>query len=295
MNVCIIQEADLDEDTAHSIATCCSLSPLAITMVSQLLKLQKFTPQQLLYHLKKDKRNVTKAMTVDLCIEESFQNFNEEMQASLIHLAVFQSSKFDLKSAAKILGTDTPKKLLEPLHDYHFLEVVRNKRKVGVKSDTEYSLHPLVYRFVAEKLKAGNFRETYNEAIVRFVDLMEGKIGRIFKMCNIRCKKGIAELEENKVHILRFYDFLLEEKRLLKPYPKTVKDRFVLLKKKVSDLTDLVLSDVKKRRLFISEAERAKESGCDAMQIFWTVNYVSTLLTLSIETPQFLTILVLDF
>ena len=269
----------MEEDTAHSIVTCCSLSPLAITMAAQLLKQERFTPQQLLFHLTKDQRNVTKALAMDICIVESFQSFNEEVKAGLIRLAVFKSSKFDLKSAGKILCTDTPKDILQPLHDYHFLEAVRSSRR-GEQSDTEYSLHPLVFKFVSEKLMMGKFRDTYSKAIVQFVDLIEAKIGRILKLCSTKCKKGMAELEENLVHITQFYDFMLDEKQLMKPYPKTVKSKFVLAKKKVSDLTDLVLSNAKTSRLFSSEMERAKQTGCDAMQIFWTVSIKLTFIPL---------------
>ena len=251
-------------------------------MVSQSLKSGKFTPQQLLFHLKKDQRHATKEMQVDRCMEEVYQTLDEKLKESLVQLSVYQSSKFNLRSAQKILKTDEVNKILQSLHDYHFLEVVRNFRKHNT-TEVEYSLHPLVYRFIAEKVKAGqkvkagHIRKIYNEAVVRFVEVMEGKVGMIFKMLSTKCKKGMAELEENKVHIMQFYDFLLDEniRPLLKKYPNIVKDKLVLVKKNISDMTDLVLSDVKKRRLFLSEAKRAAESRCDAMYIFWMVSFPS--------------------
>lgn len=280
--ISFIQIEDIDEEKAHSIVTYCSLSPLAITMVSQSLKSGKFTPQQLSFHLKKDQRHATKEMQVDRCMEEVYETLDEKLKASLVQLSVYQSSKFNLRSAQKILRTDEANKILQNLHDYHFLEVVRNFRKHST-TEVEYSLHPLVFRFIAEKVKAGqkdkagHIRNIYNEAAVRFVEVMEGKIGMIYKMLSTKCKKGMAEMEENKVHIIQFYDFLLDEKihPLLKKYPSTVKDKFILVKKNLSDMTDLVLSDVKKRRLFLSEAKRARESRCDAMYIFWMVRFSS--------------------
>ena len=263
-------------------------------MVAQMLKEGKFTPQQLLFHLKKDEKHATKAMKINKRVAEVFDKLDVKLRASVVHLSVFQASKFDLKSARRILDLDKSemekekvKEILQSLHDYHFLEVFTKERKdynldpltteVSGNCHTEYSLHPLVYRFIAEQLKEGpfrDFRSHYNEAVLRFVDLMEGKTARIYKMLSTKCKKGIAAMEENKVHIMQYYDFMLEEniKNLLAKYPKTVKSKFVLLKKNVSDMTDLILHDAKKRRLFLSEARRAAESRCDAMEIFWMVS-----------------------
>ena len=266
-------------------------------MVAQMLKEGENTPQQLLFHLKKDEKHATKAMQINQRVAEVFEKLEEldpELIRSIVHLSVFQSSKFDLKSAKRILyrnksenEKETATHVLQRLHDYHFLEVATKYVQKQDLQDalvnmgkekrfTEYSLHPLVYRFIAERLKGEQYPELrvyFNEAVPRFVSLMESKTARIFRMLSSKCKKGIAAMEENKVHIMQYYDFMLDDKvkPLLTKYPRTVKDKLVLMKKNVSDMTDLVLHDAKKRRLFLSEAKRAAECKCDAMEIFWKV------------------------
>ena len=264
-------------------------------MVAQMLKEGEYTPQQLLFHLKKDEKHATKAMQINQRVAEVFEKLDPKLIASVVHLSVFQSSKFDLKSARRVLDLDKSEKekeaakdILQRLHDYHFLEVftkeVQNQNFLDAlatmgkgKYNTDYSLHPLVYRFIAERLKMGAYRDLsryFNEAVPRFVDLMESKTARIYRMLSTKCKKGISAMEENKVHIMQFYDFMLDDgkKHFLPKYPKTVKSKFVLMKKNVSDMTDLTLHDAKKRRLFLSEAKRAADCRCDAMEIFWKVS-----------------------
>ena len=65
-----------------------------------------------------------------------------------------------------------------------------------------------------------------------------------------KCIKGLRELELHRNHIMYFYNILENKKALFTPYSKKNHTQDFLRKKRVSDLGDLLLPDVQKRRLF---------------------------------------------
>lgn len=254
---------DVDQE-AGEIVRECACSPLAVIMVAEVLKVGKLNPGNLVFHLKNDKKNVTSALAVGNCIDATIKLLPEEFQKELVRLSVFQSGTFSKSSAeAVVANQERVSETLEMLLDHHLIEEDNNM----------YSLQPLVYRYIEEWKKPKHLLKELAEANRRFVELFEGKINNIVKLYDMKCHKGIKRLEDNRQHILRFYD-LLETDNDLDSWRYEVKvksNKFVLTKKRVSDLADLLLSDAKKRRLFKREAERARKSRCDAMYIFWQV------------------------
>ncbi|WAR12387.1 hypothetical protein MAR_026567, partial [Mya arenaria] len=178
LNTC--STMDIEYDIATEIVRKCACSPLAITIVSELLKNGIYSPERLAVHLNIDK-NVTKGVGIHKIIQEAVNCLKEPPRVALICLTVFQSSPFDMKSAQKVIGLKNSREctsLLQALHESHLLEV-------------------------------------------------------------------------------EFYKIMADEAHYLKTHSKSFKRKTFLEKKFVSDLADILLSDVMKRRMFESEAKRA--------------------------------------
>lgn len=264
---------DIDPKVAADIARECAYSPLAITMVAQLIKgdSAKFTPYTLLFYLKNNKKNVTKQMKIDTCIMQVIENLTAELQKALVSLAVFQSSAFTMLSAKKILqeNSDLHKSnIMQMLHNLHLVDVEPLSSNNPDKK--QYSLHPLVYRFITEWKKRPDLEAVYNEALKEFFKCYENIICDIMKTMETKYWRGSRELEMHKVHIIQFYN-LHENDQLSRTFPKCSSNKEILNKKRISDLSRLLLSLVKRRRIFQLEAERSLKAGNDSMYIFWMV------------------------
>ena len=200
---------------AEEIVTECACSPLAVTTVAAMIKEEKFTVERLLFHLKMDKRNVTKALKIDHCIKMSVDNLSDDVRKSLVRLTVFQASLFDLQSAnfvcpkitepvirrLKHPSTDVqtgdfdtkPISLshLQTLYNMHILDYQgsgRSRHKslndddamiAADESGGMYSLHPLVYKYLLEWRKPKQLESAFIDASKKFVELYEGKIATI--------------------------------------------------------------------------------------------------------------------
>ena len=234
----------------------CGLSPLAITVVSEMLKSGKYTPQRLALNLRVDK-HVTKGLGVSKIIAQAVDSLDGDHRSALVAMRVFQSSTFDMEMAQRVLGiqdnqvcSDT----LQRLHRCHLLEVEEvYSGKSGRKSTSRgqmYSLHPLVHQYLTEWKLPPKLQDDYTKAVQNFVDYFETLIGKTMRKMNTSYWKGRKLLENNKIHILEYYRIMADEAGYLKPHPKKLSRKKFLEKKYVSNLSDLLLSNVMKRRMF---------------------------------------------
>ncbi|XP_052817132.1 uncharacterized protein LOC128243403 isoform X1 [Mya arenaria] len=275
LNTC--STMDIEYDIATEIVRKCACSPLAITIVSELLKNGIYSPERLAVHLNIDK-NVTKGVGIHKIIQEAVNCLKEPPRVALICLTVFQSSPFDMKSAQKVIGLKNSREctsLLQALHESHLLEVeVEPSGKGRTENRAEkylYSLHPLVHQYLTEWKMTRDLQNHHKCAIQRFVDYYEGVISKLVKKMHTSYWKGRKILEKHKIHITQFYKIMADEAHYLKTHSKSFKRKTFLEKKFVSDLADILLSDVMKRRMFESEAKRALKVGNNAAYIFWMV------------------------
>ncbi|KAH3769002.1 hypothetical protein DPMN_170248, partial [Dreissena polymorpha] len=257
-------EVDKAEEIVHK----CACSPMAIKMVSTMLKEGKFTTDHLIFHLNMDK-NVSKGLGVRSIIEETITNLDPLERNALAAMSVFQASPFEFGAVEKILqnichNTGTCMSVLQRLHDSNLLEVESRHKS---ERKCTYSLHPLVYQYLSEQIKS----EAYTIAVQNFVEYYEKLIGRIMRGMNTRYWKGRWLLETNKIHIMKFYSIMADEPELLRPMKSKFSPIELLIKKHLSDLSDLMISNVMKRRIFTSETKRAQKAKNDDAFIFWMV------------------------
>lgn len=235
----------MDKHIATAIVKECAGSPLAISVVADLVKSGKFTPDRLLFHLQMDKKNVTKGLKVDHCVKEAIGNLNLDLQKALVCLSVFQASPFEMADARKVI--EEPDNQVRDLYKCHLIEVEGSTDDVSKK---RYSLHPLVYRYISEWKKPRDLTAVYKQACQKFVSLYESIISSIVVWLESKYWKGCRKLEFHKVHILKFYEIMSEHPELLKDHPKKTDDKGLLVKKRISDLADILLSLVQNRRMF---------------------------------------------
>lgn len=229
---------------------------MAVTVVAKLVQNERFTPDRLLFHLKMDKKNVTKGMQIDGCIRQGIENLSDDQQKAIISLSVFQSSPFDILSANKIAGSS--RYVMQDLYNSHLIEIEEYPKQGTIEEDSKsYSLHPLVFRYISEwKQKPRALEGVYESAVRKFVSLYEGIINTIVKSMQSKYWRGQRKLESHKVHILKFYEVLSENPEMLKEHSKRTDAKSLLAKKRVSDLADILLSLVQKRRMFQVNARK---------------------------------------
>lgn len=220
---------------------------MAIKMVSSMLKEGKFSTDHLIFHLNMD-TNVSKGLGVRSIIEDAVTNLDLMERNSLVAMSVFQASPFEFGAVEKILqnichNTGSCMSVLQRLHDCNLLEVESTRKSERKRT---YSLHPLVYQYLSEQKKP----EAYTIAAQNFVEYYEKLIGRIMRGMNTRYWKGRWRLETNKIHIMKFYSIMADEPELLRPMKSKFTPIELLIKKHVSDLSDLMISNVMKRRIF---------------------------------------------
>ncbi|XP_045192117.1 uncharacterized protein LOC123548698 [Mercenaria mercenaria] len=265
---------DIDAHVASAIVKECACSPLAVTVVAELIKNGKFTPERLMFNLQMDKKNVTKALKVDSCIKEAIDNLDTNPKKALVYLSVFQSSPFDLESASRVIGRLGSE--LQDLYNCHLIEAEELGSLKDKKQKMLYSLHPLVFRYISEWKKPNELKSAYQN----FVSHYEKIVSSVVKLLESKYWKGQKKLESHKVHILKFYEIMSEHPELLKSHSKKTDDKGLLVKKRMSDLADILLSLVQNRRMFQSEADRALKARNVSVYIFWMVEKADVFLML---------------
>lgn len=232
---------------ASAIVTKCACSPLAVTVVSDLLKSRKFTPCKLIQNLELDEFNITKGLGVVECIKRGLDNLDEELQRILVCLSVFQSSPFSMQYAFFVcqqgeVEDSSSKDKIWKLEKKHLIE----KEAASGKR----SLQPLVYQYITEWKKPKFLQNAYEIAVKHFVKLLETVVEKIVRRLNTSVIKGLRKMEDDKVHILKFYDLIADHPDALPNGQGNMSEKDAVLRKCVSDLTDLLLSNAKKRRMF---------------------------------------------
>lgn len=214
-----------------------------------MLKNGKFTPIRLLQHFELDDRKLTKGLGVDRVLKEAVEGLSEKQQKILVSLSVFQSSTFSMTGACEVInenGTDLIE-ILQHLYDCHLVEYFQERNENDFKS---LSLHPLVFQYLKEWKKPQKLQETFNEALQRFINLYEKTNNRIVENLETNYFKGWKILDNHRVHIMKFYDVMADHAEDLPPHPKKSDLSKLILKKRVADLADILLSNVKMRRMF---------------------------------------------
>ena len=244
---------------AEEIVKECGCSPLAVTAVADMIRQKTFTVERLLFHLKMDEKNTTEALKVSNCVKVAIDSLDNEVKESLYRLVVFQDSSFHKKSLEKVLNLNESKSSehLSKLINAHLLDC-RKSLKIDSQQDDDskgkYSLQPLVYKYVHECIQRRQIKSSLQDAVrdatTKFVELYEERISHLVFKMDTKCLKAMKSLEFEKMHIKNYYSILENKKPLLKPYPRQSQAKDFLKKKRVSDLADLVLSDVQKRRLY---------------------------------------------
>lgn len=245
----------IDEEEAQAIVEKCAYSPLAITVVSELLRSKKFTPFRLIQNLELDSRNIAKGLGVVECIKRGVDNLDEEMKTRLVCLSVFQSSPFSKRYAKYVCGQEGESEnevwgKVSELERKHLIE----KEAVSGKR----SLQPLVYQYITAWKKPKHLKDAEANATKQFIKLLENTVGKITKKLSTSAKDGLRKMENEKVHILKFYDLMADHPDVLPEAQKRMSEKDAVLKKRVSDLADILLCNAKKRRLFKVHVENLK-------------------------------------
>lgn len=214
-----------------------------------MLKNGKFTPIRLLQHFELDDRKLTKGLGVDRVLKEAVEGLSEEQQRILVSLSVFQSSTFSMTGAHEVTNKNRTdlKELLQHLYDCHLVEYFEEWNVDDFKS---LSLHPLVFQYLKEWKKPQKLQKTFKEALQRFINLYEKTVSKIVEKMETNYFKGWKILDNHRVHIIKFYDAMADHAEVLPPHPKKSDLSKLILKKRVADLADILLSNVKMRRMF---------------------------------------------
>ena len=239
-------------EEASNIVKVCAKSPLAISVISNLLKEKKYTPMRLLQHLELVGKNVTKGLGVNECLKVAIDKLSHIEQSALVGLSVFQSSPCLIKDALDVLTSlklcdSDEKDIVTKLINCHLV-----LQEDMDRDDDSYkvSLHPLVYQYIQEWKKDKDLLLVLRKATETFVSLFEGTIGHIVRSMSTTYQKAWQKLDDQHVHIMKYYDIMADQKDILPPHPKSTSEKAFLMKKRVSDLADILLSNAKKRRLF---------------------------------------------
>ncbi|KAL4234898.1 hypothetical protein ACF0H5_006539 [Mactra antiquata] len=283
-------QEEIDVNILTQIVKECSYSPLAISMMADVVRCGKLTPKTLIFHLMMDKKNVTSQMKIDKCIKKSIENLEPDHLKSLVGLSVFQSSMFIVGMAEKIIkkclgnsfseGNDV-EAILQSLHDLHLLEAVNyGKKDENSKHKCKYSLHPLVFRYLSEWKKPADLAKIYLAALQQFVSIFERMICKIVGLMESKQQKGQKKLDDNRVHILKYYGIVADQPKVMPPYIRKTNDIGLYQKKCVSDLADTLISLVQARRMIQNEADRALKAKNNEVYLFWMIEKADVYLML---------------
>lgn len=227
----------------------CGYCPLAIRTTCSAINGGLADIEVIRYNLKisSQKGGLTSALQVQNCLQQTFTALTREHQTKLLRLSVFHTAKFDIQAASAVLDRETYTSQVEllSLKTRHFVEITddcfRDPTWIDVStmrsSKLRYSLHPLVFMFLQELLKTGNYHDIMSSARYGFTRHYEKVFLKIGKEMEKNCMRAWRLIEENKQHLMN----------LLKSDPipcaeRDMKDRILLCTQMVL-IGNLLLGD----------------------------------------------------
>ncbi|XP_062575244.1 uncharacterized protein LOC134237164 isoform X1 [Saccostrea cucullata] len=274
--------ASPENEVCRKIVDLCGGSPLAIKSVGAAIRSGRVNPEMLAKKLEKDFPGLKMESR---CLTQTFETLDKQKQDIMVKLHVFGTAKFDLSSAAIVLGEDTlsyedtiiaeTNANLIYLKSRHFVEVddltkMENEDIETGSKNVKFSLHPLVHEFLTQIANDENFQEAVNEAKYLFIEYVEKKNSDIFEKFEKNCVKAWKDLKDFKVHLKTYYDLIQNTTPDFLKLRKS--SRPILACKRISEVADLFLEDYVKFRLLEKFIEQSKSRGDFLETALWQVH-----------------------
>lgn len=213
-----------DDKMISDILDYCGYSPLAIRSTCSAINGGLVDPEVIRYNLKisAQKGGLTYALQVKNCLDQTFNSLNDEFRCKLLRLSVFNTAQFDLRAASAVFGEEslatTSKIHLLALKTRHFVEITEVEYYISSSntssgsidmfgpndSKLKYSLHPLVFMYLQERLKTESqkFKDELSCARIAFIRHYEQVFLKIGKVMEKNCMRAWRLIEDNKHHLM---------------------------------------------------------------------------------------------
>lgn len=217
-----------------SVVRVCCACPLAIRVLSDMLT---YAPRTVISELE----NKVKCLSISFlqlnhCLQEPYERL-DNYKYTLCKLSLFGTAKFDLKSATIVtFGKKSSKDetvenqkelqmILLLFKSRHLIEIENTDGDESYETDpnierehTEhkiFSLHPLVYKFLIERLKDDDVFEEIKKAKYNYLSLYNELVLEIGTTYDSNVLLAREKCEKQRVHISKYLQLLEEHENVL--------------------------------------------------------------------------------
>lgn len=217
-----------------SVVRVCWACPLAIRVLSDMLA---YAPQTLIFELEnKVKYLSTSFLQLNHCLQEPYERL-DNYKHTLCKLSLFGTSKFDLQSATIVtFGKKSSKDetvenqkelqmILLLFKSRHLIEIENTDGDESYETypnieieHTEhkiFSIHPLVYKFLTERLKDNDVFAAIKEAKYNYLSLYNELVLEIGNTYDSNVLLAREKCEKQRVHISKYLQLLEEHENVL--------------------------------------------------------------------------------
>ena len=264
----------MDNKTVGKIIEACGYNPLAITTVCSTIRYGLVDIFTLLENLNPNTRvgNAREVSSISNCLLQSYMTLHDELKKKFLQLSLFKTAHFDLKAAAVVLGekeikinsgqfSSTSNDLLS-LKSRHLVEIQQLDKSIG---KSRYSLHPLVFHFLKDLRLNEAERNDLLVAKDKFIKHFIEVVCKIGEQIDSNTMSAQREISKEKVHVLNFYDELLEAHGQV----VTLRMQDVHQCRRISELADFIVDEDKIWRMIQTWIKQAEVDGNNTGYIFW--------------------------
>lgn len=311
----ISDKSELTESVCHRIHSLCGGIPFSISMVGDLIK-NGYDPETLLSGLQYQPQ----AISMDMFLQKSFQMLGNsaelrELMALLVRLSVFQTACFNIQAAVSVCS-DTSKEdkfkkpvsvpggmilkdtsvrdnmwiKLQQLKSHFLLEVNDAFSSLGrrkMSSEKQYSLHPLVVRYVKSLCDEDeNLKSMRESAKMQFLNYVCAEIEKLGEKCDKDPLIARNLLDANMVHIKEFFQIVRKEKLLLTlylpqkdPNKHRMSASVAVQRRRIWKIAEWAISSLERKLFARRQAEMEKEAKNLFSYIYWQSLEAESLLT----------------